>query len=205
MKHSELFQFPFDFSAEVDVGMRHSSNQDAVICCSEHGFFAVSDGMGGLRCGGETSELLAKALPERIRSIRAELAADPDPEKAAELLAAQFRHISDNIFSVLNQGDQQDYGATLCGVWLVGDHAVFVNMGDSRGYLLGVDEQGIRKITSDHNLAALLVASGYLNPNEARGHGANAELTRFVGMKRGGLTRDFCGENPAWRQDSFVQ
>jgi protein phosphatase len=90
--------------------------------------------------------------------------------------------MSDNLYNTLNNEGSIQFGATLCGVWLIDGHAVFINLGDSRGYRLGFYKKNIKQITIDHNIASYLVASGELTPAQARRHPSRAQLTRFVGM-----------------------
>jgi serine/threonine protein phosphatase PrpC len=186
-----LFQHRFIAASRVDTGVERSSNQDEVICCPEYGFFAVSDGMGGFYGGGETSAIIAKALPGLIGEVYKELGKNPVPEMAAEFLDEQVRLLSDNIYEKMNRGGKYVYGATLCGVWLVENHAVFVNLGDSRAYLLGFYNKQVRQATCDHNVAALLVANGELSREEARLHPSSAALTRFAGMEVPALPETF--------------
>lgn len=191
MMTTSLFQYQFIAASRVDIGAKRSSNQDQIMCCPEYGFFAVSDGMGGLHSGGETSVMIARTLPGLIGQAYEQLRENPVPEKAAELLREQTRLISDNIYETMNRNGKFAYGATLCGVWLVGDDAVFVNFGDSRGYLLEAYKQHILPVTKDHNLAAELVANGALSRDEARLHRSSSILTRFVGMEAPALPETF--------------
>ncbi|MDR2569889.1 MAG: protein phosphatase 2C domain-containing protein [Oscillospiraceae bacterium] len=182
---NNLFMYPFRYATGVDIGKKRTSNQDEIICCPEYNFFAVSDGMGGMYGGAETSAMIAKTLPLFIREAYKELKMSPSPEFATQLLNDQLCLISDNIYETLNRaGSKHTHGATLCGVWLVGNHAVFINLGDSRGYLLGYYKRHISQITKDHNIAATLVANGDLTSEEARYHSSSASLTRFVGMEK---------------------
>lgn len=192
MTGTALFNREFTVSAGSDIGRKRSANQDRVICCQEYGFFAVSDGMGGLPGGEETSDIIAKALPGFIANGYAELADNPCPKKAADYLGATVRMISDNIYESMNRGGRTAFGATLCGVWLVGDSAVFVNLGDSRGYNLGFYKKHIRQITVDHTMAEMLITNGELSREEARRHPSASALTRFIGM-----------QSPAW-PETFV-
>jgi len=194
MTQEGIFHHSFQYASKVDMGAKRASNQDEVICCPEYAFFAVADGMGGLYGGGETSAMIAKVLPGLIGQAYENIKKDLCPERAAELLKEQARLISDNIYEKMNRGGNFDYGATLCGVWLMGSHAIFVNMGDSRGYWLGCYERHIRQITKDHNVAAELVASGELSLEEARYHSSSAMLTRFMGMNSPALPDAFIQE-----------
>jgi serine/threonine protein phosphatase PrpC len=103
------------------------------------------------------------------------------PKYAAKLLSEQVRLLSDNIYDTANK-DRIGFGATLSGVWLVDDYAIFINLGDSRGYLLPRYKKNILQVTRDHNVAALLVERGELTKKEARNRPSSSSLMSFVGM-----------------------
>ena len=104
MIRTDLFAYPFRHADRTDIGSKRSSNQDEVICCPQYGFFAVSDGMGGLSGGGETSKMIVKALPTLMGKAYAKLRRENSIELAAELLSKQIRLISDKIYGALNKG-----------------------------------------------------------------------------------------------------
>jgi serine/threonine protein phosphatase PrpC len=182
--HTPLFGYGFQVAAIIDIGRKRSSNQDEVITCPEHGFFAVSDGMGGLPNdgGGITSDMIKQVLPLMIRQIVPLFKKKPAPKYAAKLLEQQVRLLSDQIYDTGNNERLTLFGATLSGVWLVGRHALFVNLGDSRGYLLPRYGKSIRPITQDHNVAAILVELGKLTRQEALNHPSSSQLVQYAGM-----------------------
>ena len=182
MSSSGLFKYGWRSAGLVDLGKRRSSNQDEIICCPEFGFFAVSDGMGGLTDGGKTSHMIKKVVPAMLEQAALELKAKFSPSFAAELLEDQIRLVSDSIFDTANKSGHIGFGATFAGAWLVDQYAVFVNLGDSRGYILPRYKSRVRQITRDHNVAAIMVDQGELTREEARNHPASSQLTRFVGM-----------------------
>lgn len=188
---SSLFQYGYRYASLVDMGKMRDSNQDAVICCPQQGFFAVSDGMGGLADGGRTSDMIARVLPGLIEGAANELSPDFEPGRAGELFTQQMGMVSDSIFETGNQGGHFSFGATVCGVWLVKDKAVFVNLGDSRGYHLPRFKKTLTQMTKDHNVAALLVENGELTKREAKNHPSSSRLTRFVGMEPPALIEMF--------------
>jgi serine/threonine protein phosphatase PrpC len=179
-----LFEYDFQVAAQVDTGRRRSSNQDEVILCHEYGFYAVSDGMGGLvnGGGGVASGIIRQVLPLMVKEIAKLLGKESSPEYAAELLGQQVRVLSDSIYDMGNAGRNIFFGATISCVWLTGRHAIFVNLGDSRGYLLPRYKKNIRQITTDHNLAAILVELGEITKDEARDHPSSSRLTQYAGM-----------------------
>jgi len=182
MRGTELFKYRFKSAGLVDMGKKRSSNQDEIICCPELGFFAVSDGMGGLTDGGKTSEMIKKVMPYMIAQTATELKTKLSPDFAAELLEEQVRLISDSIYDTANKDGHIGFGATFSGLWLVDEYAVFINLGDSRGYFLSRYKKNIKQITRDHNVAAIMVEQGELTKEEAKNHPSSSRLTAFVGM-----------------------
>ena len=61
--HIDSFQYSFAASGTTDVGMENRINDDRIVLDTDHGFFAVSDGMGGLRCGNAAASYVAESLP----------------------------------------------------------------------------------------------------------------------------------------------
>ena len=57
---ADTTNYAFRFAGLTDIGKLRESNMDEVILCPELGFFAVSDGMGGLMGGKTASEFVKK-------------------------------------------------------------------------------------------------------------------------------------------------
>jgi serine/threonine protein phosphatase PrpC len=183
MIETQLFHYSFCAASALDIGLVRENNEDRVIACPELGFYAVSDGMGGLTDGGQTSDMVARVLPGLIEQCAAEIRSEGfTPVFAANLLEESVRMVSDSIYEVANTRGRIGFGATLSGVWLVDGYAVFINLGDSRGYLLPWYSRKLRQVTEDHNVAQLLVQEGELTREQARGHRTSSQLTRFMGM-----------------------
>ena len=62
---SKHFRYEYRFAGLVDIGKSRKSNQDEVILSPERGFFAVSDGMGGL----DPMEWEDLSRAERLRNM----------------------------------------------------------------------------------------------------------------------------------------
>lgn len=185
MKNTKLEQFDYAFRAAglKDIGRLRDSNQDEVVFCPEIGFFAVSDGMGGLSGGALASEFVGKSMPELMRIGTKEFSEHKSIEEAAKAFRDTVRMMSDNLFEAGNAEKRFTYGATFSGVWLLGNKALFVNLGDSRGYLLSHFKKRPIQITEDQNIAGILVKQGELTREAAKIHPASSRLTAFVGMK----------------------
>lgn len=179
-------KIPFDFeicyAGLKDVGQKREENQDEVLLCPELRFFGVSDGMGGLSDGGRTSEMISRVLPDMLKQSLTEQTEPLTAERVSELLIESVTLISNSIYETGNQGRSTAFGATLSGAMLIGTKAVFVNIGDSRGYLLRRKDGVLSRVTRDHNVAAMLVESGDLTPEQAKHHATSSRITRFMGM-----------------------
>jgi serine/threonine protein phosphatase PrpC len=184
MKSTKLESFDHSFRAAglTDIGRRRESNQDEVMLCPDIGFFAVADGMGGLTGGAVAAEFVEKSMPMLMAITAREFAEHRSIEKAALAFSDTVRIMSDNLFEAGNAEKRFTYGATFSGVWLLGNKAVFVNLGDSRGYLLSRYKKQPKQITEDHNLAAILYREGIMTREQAQNDPASAQLTAFVGM-----------------------
>jgi serine/threonine protein phosphatase PrpC len=180
---TDIFDFSFTAGSALDIGKKRQSNMDQVIFCPETGFFAVADGMGGLANGGKASDILAKVIPGIVKNIYREHKEKKfKEEQAAIKLQEQIAEISGKIYKESNSNGDISYGSTLSGVWLIGKTSVYINLGDSRGYLLQAKDNELRQITIDHNLATELVKAGELTKEQARNHPSSSRLIQFAGM-----------------------
>lgn len=180
---AEGFQYAYSYAAETDGGNVRQTNQDAVVCCPDQGFFAVIDGMGGLSGGGEAADMLEKILPALATRLRETLPDGYTPELAGEVLSGAIGGVSDGLYERTNAGGRIGFGAALCALLLVGRCAVVVHLGDCRCYWMGREAEAITRLTTDHNAAAEMVAAGLLTPEDARGSIYSSRLTRFAGMR----------------------
>ena len=178
---SKLFNFEYTYSGLTDVGAKRSDNQDEAVMSPDMGFFGVSDGMGGLEMGGLASSYVKEALPALVKkgiSVFSGLSA----KQVAKTLEEYVQLMSDQLFSQGNTYSYFRFGATFVGVLLFENKALFVNLGDSRAYLLPKYKRQEVQITEDMNIAALLVKNGEMTKEQAAKSSASSRLTSFVGM-----------------------
>ncbi len=178
-----LFDFLYKGTGKTDIGVRRQNNQDEIVLCPELGFFAVSDGMGGLTYGKLAAEFVVKTIPGLMEMSGNEFKIHKDVNKAAAAFQTSVVMMSDNLYEAANTEKLISYGATFVGVWFIKYTAIFCCLGDSRGYLLSKYQKRIRQITEDQNIGAILVKNGELTPLQAKEHPASSRLTAFVGMK----------------------
>ena len=174
------FDFDFYSAGLSDIGVRRKSNQDEVMLAPEMGLFAVSDGMGGIEQGGASSVYVKKALPLMMQICINDLG---DLDTAREHLRESVQIMSDRLFEQGNTSSWVRFGATVAGVLLYRNQAIFVGLGDSRGYVLQKYKRNPIQITEDMNVAGILVRNGEMTKEQALGSPESSRLTAFVGMQ----------------------
>jgi len=178
---TEHFQYEIKAAGLTDIGSLREENQDEVILSPKKGLFAVSDGMGGLPQGGDASAYVCRAFPMVMESCEP-LLEKATTEEAAGILRETVQMISDGLYQRGNSSGIFMFGATLAGVMMFQEQAVFVCLGDSRGYLLPKYKKKLIQVTEDMNVAGYLVRMGRMTKEAAKGSPASSQLTAFVGM-----------------------
>jgi serine/threonine protein phosphatase PrpC len=159
-------QLIFDQKAVIatDLGVIRSENQDRVavlhVPTGKRPFvcFALSDGMGGMKDGGECATSALAAFFESL--------IDNSGMDGQRKLHLATRAANDAVFQVW----QGKGGATLSAILIETDQSVHIaNVGDSRVYALAGDSKTVRRVTVDDNL------------KEAFG-GTDHGLVQFIGI-----------------------
>lgn len=155
------------------VGQVRSNNQDRELVVVESHLFGVADGMGGHQ-GGEVASAMA-----------VDLAREHAADRTLVSLEQAARVANRAIFEKAgNDPELHGMGTTLVAVQLVdgpeGDEIGWINVGDSRVYLLRDDE--LRQLSHDHSLVEDLVRDGRISREEAKVHPQRNILTRALGI-----------------------
>jgi len=152
----------------------------------------VSDGMGGALAGDVASRMAVDSVREMLLGTEGEEACDPNLDlveclKNATIYANLAIHLR-------SQEDSRcaGMGATFTGAAIRGDNLDFVQVGDSRGYVIRKDH--IRLATKDQSLVQQLVDVGQISESEAETHmfrnvilqalGAQSEVAPVTGRIR---------------------
>ncbi len=160
----------------------------------------VSDGMGGALAGDVASRMA-------VESVREMLVGDnehkTDDQGAKVPLVECLRHATGYANYAIHRKSLEDphcsgMGATLTAAAIAGDMLDFVQVGDSRAYVMRGDE--IKLVTKDQSLVQQLVDVGQITEEDAETHmfrnvilqalGAQSELTPVlsrVRIRRGDL------------------
>lgn len=168
-------------AARTDLGRVRENNEDKFdffepedpdILAQKGLFYAVADGMGGHAAGQIASEMALK------RVIKAYYE-DSSPDVVGSLTRAVFdanKLIYDAAQMIV---ERSGMGTTLTAVVIRADTAYFVQVGDSRAYL--IRGRDIRQITEDHSWIAEQVRRGVMTEEEARLSPFRNVITRSLG------------------------
>ena len=167
----------------TDVGRVRRDNQDSYAIRrlgGEAALLVVCDGMGGARAGSVASSVAAEAFTQAVEGALA----DGFPEDMAlreQVLMDACRTANEKVhrLSVENR-EYEGMGTTLVAALVMPGAVCFVNVGDSRGYVLS--NSSIHQVTVDHSLVQLLVDRGEITPAQARVHPQKNLITRALGV-----------------------
>jgi serine/threonine protein phosphatase PrpC len=175
---------PYRFSAETDTGRRRQANEDAVlapltVATADGGEWllaAVADGVGGA-VGG------AAASATAIMRFRESFLASHDQDPRERLRQATLDANDAVIERAEIDASLRGMATTLVGAVVLDQRIWFVNVGDSRGYLL--QDSRFYQATADHSLVAEAVRAGVLTPEEAAHRPERHVITRSLGQAPG--------------------
>lgn len=163
----------------TDSGRVRSHNEDSVTIlkneCDEY-LLVVADGMGGHRKGEVASSIVVSKLGKRFNesvSIGTKL-------DAVNWLNDNINEINKDILTYGEENDDsKGLGTTVVVALLTKNYLIFGNIGDSSGYV--IKNKKIHKVTKDHSLVSLLVASGNISEEEAKNHPQKNVLMKALG------------------------
>lgn len=175
------------------TGLVRALNEDALLALDlrlgastlgiSFGLYAVADGIGGHEAGEIASGLALRVLAGTIvRSVLSpRLRGQTDrlcQESHSQTLRKAVKAADKQVY-VHAQAKGNDMGTTLAAALVVGTTVHIANVGDSRVYLSQGD--GLRQMTTDHSLVAVLVAAGEITPDEIYTHPRRNIITRCLG------------------------
>lgn len=132
------------------------------------GVFAVADGMGGEE-NGEVASLVT------VQSLRP-CTMDEIYKDAMEHILQANEMLCDEM--LVNGGKRM--GSTLAALYVEGDKAVAVNIGDSRIYRIRDDV--LQQLSKDHTMVQQMVDMGVITGKEARNHKKRHILSQNIGI-----------------------
>jgi protein phosphatase len=153
---------------------KRPQNEDSFVELSQHGVFAVADGVGGANAGDFASQMAMELLTEAVSNR----SADSDAE---ELFRMAIDHANRSIHQMATDLPQlSSMATTIVALHLKGNIATVAHVGDSRIYRFTPDGQIFRE-TQDHSVVEEEVRAGRLSPEEALVHPSRNVISRAVG------------------------
>ena len=139
----------------------------------------VCDGMGGAKSGNIASTLAVEVFVEEVRrSWKPSM----DQEKIDQMLRGAVKLANFTVYDQAAQFAEFDgMGTTLVAAFIRGRQVSFVNVGDSRAYI--INQKGIIQVTRDHSVVQLMVDRGELTSEMAKNYPGKNLITRAVGTE----------------------
>ena len=164
--------------SKTDIGMVREVNQDYVFVTETPigklpNLLVVADGMGGHRAGEYASRLAVEVLKQEL---------DDSTEDSPEaMMKNAVTRANERVLDAARQDAKlSGMGTTLVAATVIDRTLYFVNVGDSRLYLLSDD---IKQLSKDHSLVQEMVRLGGINQEEAKSHPDKNIITRAIGAK----------------------
>lgn len=160
--------------AHSRLGARRGTNMDAFVSLPAEGIVVLADGMGSTRRGGEAARLAVEQFADLLAgsAVRDEAAVHAAVAGVQERLVAEFA-VEGSLTGA----------TTLCAVVAGEADLVIVNLGDSRCHLL--HEGALFALTTDHTVAAHLVAVGATEADSPLARRTANHLRRYLGNPAG--------------------
>jgi len=164
-------------AALTDPGRQRQVNEDQAVALELPGgtlLLAVADGVGGMGQGDVASR-------ETVTSLQRLLAEDPAADHVAALARAAAA-INRQVWQMGSAGaGEGTMASTLVAALISGGRLSWVNIGDSRLYLLNNGK--LEQLTHDHSYVAEQLSAGAITEEEAATSKFRHVITRAVGAE----------------------
>ncbi|MDI6860463.1 MAG: protein phosphatase 2C domain-containing protein [Caldisericia bacterium] len=174
----------------TDRGNLRENNEDSfkIIVKDDFYAFAVCDGMGGHNAGEVASSLAVKYFEDYVnqKGDFAITLGDGTLPSPRDLLKNENlkEFITKTNYKIFKESIKNEnyigMGTTFTGVFIYGNIAKFINIGDSRGYL--IRDKNILRITKDHSLLQQEIDKG-LSELDAKKYIPKNVITKALGIK----------------------
>lgn len=162
----------------TDVGRIRKMNQDYVFATDEPlgslpNLLVVADGMGGHKAGDFASKFTVETLKEELKlSLK---------ERPEEVLLDAVQVVNHKLIQTAEKDIKLDgMGTTLVAATVIDHTLYFINVGDSRLYLIN---KNIKQLSRDHSLVEEMLRLGGISEEEAKNHPDKNIITRAIGVK----------------------
>lgn len=161
----------------TDVGRKREINQDYVHVNNTQigklpNLFVVADGMGGHKAGDFASKYTVEVLEQSIK--------ESEYDQPREIMMEAAKEANRLLIETAGRDLKlEGMGTTLVAATVVDKTLYFLNVGDSRLYLINRD---IKQLSKDHSLVEEMVRLGGIKVEEAKHHPDKNIITRAIGV-----------------------
>ena len=161
-----------------DKGNKREKNEDSLFVMPEQNLFMVADGVGGHNAGEIASMTAVKNIAEYI--VQRPIREVKDDEHLKMYFLDCLKEVNRTVFHLANSTKENiGMATTIVVLYLFQGKAYFVNVGDSRAYIIRGEQ--ISQITEDHTYVNELVREGSITKAQAETHPQKNMITRALG------------------------
>ena len=172
--------------AETDIGISRKENEDSVCtkkANTQYGEIVmaiVCDGMGGLKKGELASSTTVKKFNRWFEEKLPNMLENFDWNQ----ISASWKSLAELInlkISEYGANEQMRLGTTFCGMLIIKDRYMIMNIGDSRAYKLSGTA---KQLTVDQSFVQREIDRGRITEEEAKTHPKRSVLLQCIGASR---------------------
>lgn len=169
-----MSQYFFAAASRSAVGLVRTGNEDSALIDSR--VIAVADGMGG-HAGGEVAS--STAINSLATIIPVISSAEIDSDSAEDLFLNSLYTVDEQIKVVADEDPAlSGMGTTLTALFIQGESAALLHVGDSRAYRLRGSD--LEQLSADHTVLQELISKGAISVAEAADHPQRSMLTQAL-------------------------
>lgn len=168
----------FTSSVVTDRGLseKRPQNEDSYLELSEHGVFAVADGVGGAQAGDVASQMAVEILAEAFNNQSVNTDAEDVMRLAIERANSAIYQMATDLPQLASMA------TTIVALQISGNIATFGHVGDSRLYR--IDPRGkLHRETADHSVVEEEVRAGRMTSEQALNHPSRNVISRALGAE----------------------
>ncbi len=145
--------------------------------------FAVCDGMGGLECGEQASQITVRMLSTMMKDFT-----NLEIRDRIDTFARDAnRSVHEDVVKKL--GNDGKEGTTLALLYVNEGTAHIANVGDSRVYIERLNT--LQQLSVDHSMVFRMMLSGEITREQMRKHPAGNRIEEYIGMPEEKVSRDY--------------
>lgn len=169
----------FEFFAVSHKGLVRENNEDYFCIPSNSplpkGLVVLADGMGGHKSGEVASKMASDTFVTEFCALG-------DDKTITEKLLLSLEKANSAVYTAATDKlFKNNMGTTMTACYVEDTKAVFLNVGDSRAYLVR-DNEAVQ-VTQDHSVVQELLIKSIITEEEAANHPQKNVITRAIGIE----------------------